>query len=540
MTTPIPPTLLALPHGLTVSGVTMWAVRLANALAARGGRVALVSHTEATSHARLDIPLCPGVEHVRLDGVAPMDHANGDLTPYLPAYVDAIDRLAAGAGPVIVSPNLVGDCYGVCAAIASSRPDLVRVVGWAHNDTEYDCCVLEHYEPLLAAFVGVSEHIAANLARRLPTRAGAVHRIPYGVEVPSAPPTREPLDGRPLRLLYTGRIDHYQKRIGVLPEISRALDARGVAHELLLLGDGPATGEIDAILADLPHCRREPGVGPGGVRKRLAWADCFVLASRFEGLSISMLEALAAGCCPVVAKVESGASEAIDDGRTGLLVPTGEDDDATLGDIFAHRIAELGATPDRLDAMQRAAWEHARERYSVDAHAERVIELFRAVAARPGRAWPADRPCGFTSSSNALSDATVPTDAGVRLRRMLEQIVRERGPAARVALWGAGRHTIALAAELARPAAEVVCILDDDAKAHGERLWGLPIVGVASLAGFGVTDVVISSWMHQSTMWKKRAPVEATGATVRRLYPDAQHAAGLRLRPAAHAATSPA
>jgi glycosyltransferase involved in cell wall biosynthesis len=518
----------------------MWAVRLANALAARGGRIALLSHTEATSHARLDIPLHPGVESVRLEGVAPMDHANGDLTPYLPAYVEAIDRLAAGAGPVIVSPNLVGDSYGLFAAIASSRPDLVRVVGWAHNDTEYDCCVLEHYEPLLAAFVGVSEHITRNLARRLPTRTDAVHRVPYGVEVAETAPTREPLDGRPLRLLYTGRIDHFQKRIGVLPEISRALDQRGVAHEMLLVGDGPATDEIDARLAALPHCRREPGVGPAGVRERLVWADCFVLASRFEGLSISMLEALAAGCCPVVAQVESGASEAIDNWRSGVLVPTGEDDDAALGELFAQRIAELAATPERLAAMQRAAWERAQERYSIDAHAERVIDLFREVAAQPGRAWPADRPCGFTSSSNALSDATVPTDAGVRLRRALEQIARERGPGARVAMWGAGRHTIALAAELARPAAEVVCILDDDAKAHGGRLWGLPIVGARSLAEFGVTDVVISSWMHQSAMWKKRAPVEAAGASVRRLYPDAQHAAGLRLRPAAHAATSPA
>lgn len=536
----IPPVLIALPHGLTVSGVTMWAVHLASAIAQRGGRATLVSHNEAKHHARLEIPLHPGVEHVRLEGVAPMDHASGDLTAYLPHYVGAVDRLARDGGPVIVSPNLVGDSYGVFAAIASSRPELVRIVGWAHNDTEYDLCVLEHYEPLVGAFVGVSEHIARNLSRRLPTRGADVQRIPYGVEVAERPPTRAPLRGRPLRLLYTGRIDHYQKRIGALPEISRALDALGVAHELVLLGDGPAADEIDARCASLPCCRRETGVGPAGVREWLHWADCFVLASRFEGLSISMLEALAAGCCPVVARVESGASEAIEDGVCGVLVDTGEDDDEAIGALFAQRIAELGAAPDHLASMQQAAWQRARERYTVEAHADRVIDLFRDLAASPGRAWPADRPCGFTSSSGALADATVPTDAGVRLRRTLEEIARQRGGAARVALWGAGRHTIAMAPELARPAAPIVCILDDDPSAHQQRLWGLPIVGARSLAGFGVTDVVISSWMHQSAMWKKRAAVEATGATVRRLYPDARHAAGLRLRPATHGATSPA
>jgi hypothetical protein len=226
----LPPALVALPHGLTVCGVMMSAVRLVNALASRGGRVALVTHPEASSHARLDIPLHAGVEHVHIDGVAPMDRANGDLTPYMPAYVETIERLAAEGGPVVVSPNLVGDCYGLCAAIAASRPNLLRVVGWAHNDTEYDLCVLKHYEPLLAAFVGVSELITAKLERSLPAHARQVHRIPYGVEVGEAPPERKPLEGRPLRLVYTGRIDHFQKRIGVVPEISAALDAMGVAH----------------------------------------------------------------------------------------------------------------------------------------------------------------------------------------------------------------------------------------------------------------------------------------------------------------------
>ena len=48
--TPGPGLVIALPHGLNVSGVTMWAVRLSNALAERGRVAALILHPEERTH----------------------------------------------------------------------------------------------------------------------------------------------------------------------------------------------------------------------------------------------------------------------------------------------------------------------------------------------------------------------------------------------------------------------------------------------------------------------------------------------------------
>ena len=47
------PLLIGLPQGLNVSGVTMWAVRLAGALAEAGRPAALVLHGEPPGHERL-------------------------------------------------------------------------------------------------------------------------------------------------------------------------------------------------------------------------------------------------------------------------------------------------------------------------------------------------------------------------------------------------------------------------------------------------------------------------------------------------------
>ncbi len=123
------PLLIALPQGLGVSGVNLWAVRLADAMARRGRPAALLVHREPAGHARLDVKLDPAVERIDLTDTPPLERACGDLAPWIDRYRDAVHRLADDAGaPVILSPNLLGDCYGIAAALCRSEPESLRVV----------------------------------------------------------------------------------------------------------------------------------------------------------------------------------------------------------------------------------------------------------------------------------------------------------------------------------------------------------------------------------------------------------------------------
>ena len=114
-----------------------------------------------------------------------------------------------------------------------------------------------------------------------------------GTRVGSSDTTRA---GSPchIRLIYTGRIEHEQKRILALAHLSDELTRRVIAHQITAVGDGPAMRAFDSAIASRPHIRRLPPQSPARIAQLLSEHDAFILPSRYEGLSVSMLEAMAA------------------------------------------------------------------------------------------------------------------------------------------------------------------------------------------------------------------------------------------------------
>jgi len=102
--------------------------------------------------------------------------------------------------------------------------------------------------------------------------------------------------------------------------------------------------------------------------------DFFVLLSDFEGLPLSLGEAMAAGCVPVVAQMKSGIPEMLTSGKNGLIV-SGRD-----YQLWAGRIANLWNDPVALLAMSQRARATVSEGFTVEHIAQQFDELFWRVA----------------------------------------------------------------------------------------------------------------------------------------------------------------
>lgn len=370
---------LVLPDGLGLGGVTTWALRLAGRLGDAGHRITLLEHRGGPHGPRPDA--VPDVPRVYVGGQRPFFPIEREVREYLPAY--------EGALPAVLVPNYTEGAYAACALLARDRPEEVRIVGIAHSDDDYYYGLLEYYQDAIHTFVAVSDEIEATLRACLPGRADDIVRRTYAVPCPERLDRRYAAPGEPLCLVYAGRMVEAQKRVGDFVPLVRHLLDRGVDFELTLVGDGPARTRLERRLHALgPEAAQRVRFAGRVPHQDMAavWtgADVCVLVSDHEGCSISMLEAMAHGCVPVVTDV-SGTARMLGDAEAGLTVPVGD-----LG-AMADALARLGADRARLERMGRRAHATAASVCSWDAYTAWFADLAAETWTRPARPWPEAR-----------------------------------------------------------------------------------------------------------------------------------------------------
>jgi glycosyltransferase involved in cell wall biosynthesis len=107
----------------------------------------------------------------------------------------------------------------------------------------------------------------------------------------------------------------------------------------------------------------------------LKMSRAFCLLSRSEGFCNALLEAMACGLPAVVTRV-GGNPEALDEGKTGFMVAS-EDDQAA-----AERLIFLLRNPAQAAQMGHAAREAAYSRFSADTMIRQLLEIYRELMAR--------------------------------------------------------------------------------------------------------------------------------------------------------------
>ena len=162
------------------------------------------------------------------------------------------------------------------------------------------------------------------------------------------------------------------------PELFEACEQLPRRYRLVVVG-GDDPDKPDALPRSVVDRAREQGVIFLGQRDdvdRLYTAmDLFVLASHREGFPRAAMEATAMGI-PVVATDVRGCREIVDPEATGLLVPVRDARSLTAA------IRRLGDDPDLRARMSQSGLARAHEHFDERRVVDRVLDTYRAVAAR--------------------------------------------------------------------------------------------------------------------------------------------------------------
>jgi glycosyltransferase involved in cell wall biosynthesis len=149
----------------------------------------------------------------------------------------------------------------------------------------------------------------------------------------------------------------------------KALSGVQTPWQLAFVGDGPTRSEVEAEVQRLNFSGRIDFLGDrGDIADVLATSDLFVLSTRWEGLPLSILEAMRAGL-PVITTNVGGCSEAVEHGTTGFLTKPSD-----IGQLRAMLEKALASK-----SLLRAMGEAGREKFHRDFRVESMMSKLMKV-----------------------------------------------------------------------------------------------------------------------------------------------------------------
>jgi glycosyltransferase involved in cell wall biosynthesis len=371
-----------------VGGAERQAEKLAIALVAAGCQVTIVTpridtaSPEREEHGGVSVvrfPLIDLSRHCPLPGVALLN------IPYiLWQIVRTLHPLLNGASALhchIGSLQTAGAMLAarrrgiptLCkAAIAGNRSDLGEVERTGASGPLVSWLLRRTTDTWIAITDAVKESLV-----QAGVNIGQIEQIPNGVTI-SSPVASRQVGETARRFLYLGRLStNINRDIQTLIRAFERLHANQQGCELAVVGGGDLLDETRGYASrSTARCAIHlPGFDQP--EKWLEWCDCFVLPSRREGLSNALLEAMSARRACIANDI-SPNREVLAGGVSGVLVPVGD------AERLFQEMLRMATTPRYCAAMGERALMRAQACYSIDAVAQKHIQLYQRIVKRVG------------------------------------------------------------------------------------------------------------------------------------------------------------
>lgn len=215
---------------------------------------------------------------------------------------------------------------GRLAAKLEGLPSIFTAHGWAFTEgvpfpRRFLALAMEKIAGRLGGTVIAVSHHDANLALRYGVVSPARLKVVWN-GIPDVPYRADP-SLNPPKIAMVARFSPPKDHTLLLRALA---PLRHLPWELVLVGDGPLLPEVKELAHNLGIAHRVNFLGKRlDVPQILSSAQIFVLVSKWEGLPISLLEAMRAGL-PVVASDVGGVGEAVKEGHNGFLISRGDEE----------------------------------------------------------------------------------------------------------------------------------------------------------------------------------------------------------------------
>ncbi len=312
----------------------------------------------------------------------------------LSAYVRLWKLLREIRPDILHTRNLGTVDLAPVARLAGVRTTLHGEHGWDAADPEGTNAkyrkLRRFCDKFISEYVAVSRDIAEWLARLIRDRQGRVNQIYNGVDAEKYTPNGNVADlpfvedSQDLVVVGTvGRMDPIKNFDVLIDAVGKVLDSERALRarlRLVLVGDGPMAAEYRQRAA---QCGLAEITWFAGKREDipslLRAMDIFVLPSRNEGISNTILEAMGVAL-PVIATRVGGNPELVLHEKTGVLVPPND------VDALARAIGDYANRKSVREEHRLAARRRAETEFSLDTMVRNYAELYDRLLNRGSQA----------------------------------------------------------------------------------------------------------------------------------------------------------
>lgn len=275
--------------------------------------------------------------------------------------------------------KLVGNGKGVL--ISNDCIDLLMLSHYNINkkviqivhDT-YNIKLSIQFEPLIDEFICHSYFYYEVLLQLIPERRNDIHFISYGIPIIKNETNKR--EKKCLNLVFIGRHDK-MKGVYDLFEINKILQEKNVPVKWLILGKGPETEKIKEQWKDEENATFYTAVSNEEIIQLCMEQDIMVFPTKFEGFPVAMVEAMSAGCVPVVSDLPGGIRELGTKGNAIIC-------ELNNNSAFAAAIIKLYNDPILLRQMSCNCMNYISANHNAVLQSPKYQQLFKEIALKNG------------------------------------------------------------------------------------------------------------------------------------------------------------